>query len=91
MKHFKTKSNKGCYVCLCKNWFYHSIPFGFQGYEEVNMKCPNCRKPIGSKKNVFIRKIYSETDITIVKRDTYFRIFKDDKEIEEIKKDSNKK
>ena len=38
-----------------------------------------------------MRNIYSENDITIVKRDTYFRIFKDDKEIKEIKKDTKKK
>lgn len=76
MNHFKSKSNEGCYVCLCKNWFYHSIPSGFQGSEEVDMKCPNCRKPIGSEKKGFLGKIYSENDFTIVKRENYFRILK---------------
>ena len=88
MNHFKSKSNEGCYACLCKNWFYHSIPSGFPVSEEVNMKCPNCGKPIGSEKNALLRNIYSENDITIVKRDTYFRIFKD---VKEIKKDTKKK
>jgi len=91
INHFKFKSNEGCYVCLCKNWYYHSIPSGFPGSEEVNMKCPNCEKPIGSEKKGFFGKIFSENDINIVKRDNYFRIFKDDKEIAEIKKNAKKK
>ena len=53
------------------------------------MKCPNCGKPIGSEKNVFLRNFFSENDIIIVKRDNYFRIFKDDKEIKKIKKRKN--
>ena len=51
------------------------------------MKCPNCEKPIGSEK----KNIYNEYDIRIVKRDNYFRIFKDDKEIEKIQKDYHKR
>ena len=91
MNHFKSKSNEGCYVCLCKNWFYHSIPSGFPGSEEVNMKCPNCGKSIGSEQKGFLKKIFSKDDINIINRENYFRIFKDDKEIAEIKNDTNKK
>ena len=91
MNHFNSKSKEGCYVLLCKKLFYHSIPSGFPGYEELDMKCPNCGKSIGSIKKGFLGKIYSENDFTIVKRENYFRIFKDDKEIAEIKKDIKKK
>ena len=67
MKHFKSKSNEGCQVCLCKNWFYHSIPSGFPGSEEVDMKCPNCGKPIGSEKNVFLRNFFLKVILLLLK------------------------
>jgi len=87
MKHFKEKSTEGCYVCLCKNGFYHSVPTDFPGFDERNKKCPNCTKEIGSK--------YSEDEdikkIVIVKRENYFRIFKDDEEIEKLRENEEKK
>ena len=67
MKHFKSKSNEGCQVCLCKNWFYHSITSGFPGYEEIDMKCPNCGKPIGSEKNVFLRNFFLKVILLLLK------------------------
>ena len=48
------------------------------------MKCPQCNERIGSYKN-------EKKEISIVKRNKYYRIVKDDKEIEEINKDRNKK
>jgi len=26
INHFKSKPNEGCYICLCKDCYYHSIP-----------------------------------------------------------------
>ena len=45
INHFKSKPDEGCYVCLCKDWYYHSIPSGFQRMEE---NCPKCGKKIGA-------------------------------------------
>lgn len=68
-----SKPNEGCYICLCKECYYHSIPSGFPSSKEKNMKCQKCKKPIG------------------VKRDDYYRIFKDNKEIRALKRDKDKK
>ena len=46
--HFNQNPNQGCYVCLCKTGYYHSIYSGLPGEEEKNMKCPNCKEPIGA-------------------------------------------
>ena len=75
LEHFKTKPKEGCYVCLCKDWYYHSIPSGFPTKKELNMNCPRCSMNIGM-----------ETVNKIVKRNKYFRIFKNDEEIEQIRK-----
>ena len=80
LDHFKTKPEEGCYICLCKDWFYHSVPSGFPGKLELNQTCPRCSKNIGSM-NKFLSK-----DIKIVKREGYYRIFKNENEIEEMKK-----
>ena len=42
--------------------------------------------PIGAIKQSFF-----QAEVKFVKRENYYRIFKDDKEIEEIKKDKNEK
>ena len=83
INHFKKKPNEGCYVCLCqKGGHYHCVKSGFPTYKELNMTCPKCRKPIGTlEKGMIIKDKY------IVKREGYYRIFKSQKEIEEIKKD----
>jgi hypothetical protein len=86
INHFKNKPNEGCYVCLCKKSYYHSVPCGFPDSEEIDMLCPNCLEPIGScKKGLFFK------EISIVKRDNYYRILKDEKEIEDIEKNKTKR
>ena len=82
LNHFKTKPEEGCYVCLSNNWCYHCISSGFQEESELNLICPNCLKSISSNKE--------GKNKNIVKIDNYYRIFKDDKEIEEIKRDEIK-
>ena len=79
VNHFKTKPEEGCYVCLCKGWYYHSVPSGFPGKAELGKVCPKCDKNIGSEGKFF------GFDNRIVKRDGYYRIFKNDEEIEELK------
>ena len=86
INHFKYKPDEGCYVCLCDNGYYHSVPSGFPGIEELDMKCLQCNENIGSYKSGIITK-----GISIVKRKNYYRIFQDENEIEEIKKDRNKR
>ena len=86
INHFKLKPNDGCYVCLCEKGFYQSIPSGFPGDYEKDMKCPNCGKPIGSE--------YIEEErgriCKIINRKDYIRIFKDEDEIDKTKEDSGK-
>ena len=94
--HFEKTPNQGCYICLCDKGYYHSVPSGFPSYSEVNNKCPNCQKPIGStikyleekdekNDNVRLYKIY-ET----IKRDNYIRIFKDKHEIDMLSRNKEK-
>ena len=82
INHFKYKPDEGCYVCFCEKWYYHSIPSGFPGIEELNMVCPKCNEIIGAYESDIITK-----GISIVKRKNYYRIFKDEKEIEKLKND----
>ena len=49
INHFKERPNEGCYVCLCDKGYYHSVPAGFPGDSEKNIKCPNCGNPIGAE------------------------------------------
>ena len=79
VNHFKTKPEEGCYVCLCEGCYYHSVPSGFPGKAELGKVCPKCDKNIGSEGKFF------GFDNRIVKRDGYYRIFKNDEEIEELK------
>ena len=76
--HFKYKPNEGCFVCLCDNLYYHSIPSGFPGLNEVGKICPKCKKNIGS--------IKKGEDIIMVNRKNYYRIFKDEEEMKKINK-----
>ena len=82
LNHFKVKPEEGCYVCLCDKMYYHSVPSGFPGKMEHNMICPKCSKNIGTENKMW----GLSKDIKIVKRDGYYRIFKNENEIEEIKK-----
>ena len=95
-QHFKNNINQGCYVCLCNKGYYHSVPSGFPGYSEVNIKCPNCNNDIGAKekyieqkdekgKIIKLSKIY-ET----IKRAKYIRIFENKEEIEKLKRNKYK-
>ena len=86
INHFKTKPNEGCFVCLCKKGYYHSVKSGFPGKRHLNMACPNCSKNIGVSKSGLWG-----ADQKIVKREGYYRIFKDENEIEELEKDSYSK
>ena len=79
INHFVIKPEEGCYVCTCSNMYYHSLPSGFPGIGELNMKCPKCKGEIGSHKDRNVLKA--------IKRDNYYRIFKDEKEIKELIKD----
>ena len=47
--HFIKYPNEGGYVCLCNEGYYHSVPSGFPGELEKNLKCPKCSKEIGTK------------------------------------------
>ena len=75
INHFKSKPEEGCYVCLCRNWYYHSVPSGFPENNQLIMNCPGCKKNIGA----------------LVKREYYYRIFKDENEIKETKRDPIKR
>ena len=79
INHFKFRQNEGCYVCLCNSWYYHSVPSGFPGKKELNMSCPKCNNKIGCCNLL-------SGEIKTVKRNNYFRIFKDENEIQDIKK-----
>ena len=87
INHFKFKPNDGCYVCLCKKGFYHCVKAGFPNYKHLNRRCPKYSKPIGPYKEGIVGFRIEK----IVKRDNYFIIFRDEKEIEEIKKDIDKR
>ena len=90
IEHFKYKPKECCYICLGKNCSYHSVPFGSPEFEELNKKCQKSKRLIEAKKKVFIpraKTIYNENEKENDKQDIYYRIFKDDEEIEELKKD----
>ena len=86
--HFIEKPKEGCYVCLCNKGFYHSVPSGFPGYQESQDICQSCGKKTGTiRKEIMTEKLTIEYEC--VKRDNYYRIFKDEDEIQSL--DSNKR
>ena len=51
------------------------------------MKCPRCSRPLGTiREGIIVFGVYK-----IKKKDGYFRIFRNEKEIEEIKNDKDGK
>ena len=87
--HFNINPTDSCYVCLCKKGFYHSVPSCFPGIQESNLKCPNCEKEIGTIKNEIMDENGVRIEYEIINRDNYYRIFKDEKEIETLKKNKD--
>ena len=63
---------------MCDNLYYHYISSGFPGLNEVGKICPKCKKNIGA--------IKKGKDIIMVKRNKYYRIFKDKKKKKKINK-----
>ena len=94
--HFEKIPNQGCYICLCDKGYYHSVPSGFPSYSEVNIKCPNCNEPIGSKEKYLEEKDEKEDKVKLYKiyetiqRDNYIRIFKDKDEIDKLTRNRDK-
>ena len=84
--HFEEKPNEGCFVCLCKNGFYHSVVSGFPDYLDREQKCPYCKNEIGS---TYIEDEF-EKKLEVVKREDYYRIFKDEEEINSLKQNKDK-
>ena len=97
-KHFIQNPKEGCYVCLCDIGYYHSIPSGFPGISEKNLKCFFCKREIGAKEVYLDKKVENndkdnKKDILIktlepINRDKYYRIFNDQDDIDEL---NNKK
>ena len=95
INHFKEKPEEGCFVCLCEKGFYHSVPSGFPDDVQINMVCPKCKHEIGAKEynkeeiikeeNDKIKTIEIKVYKTVDTNTKYFRIFKDNEEIEKLK------
>jgi hypothetical protein len=75
--HFKKIPNQGCFVCLCKNGYYHSIIGGVPNNKYLDHNCKECGEPIGSTKNE-----QKNGGVKPVKRENYFRIFKNKEELD---------
>ena len=99
VNHFKEKPTEGCFVCLSDKEYYHSVKSGFPGRSELRMKCGKCEKEIGAKE-IAIENIdekgekkYTISYETIKSNPNYYRIFKDEEEIRQLKlnKDNYKK
>ena len=82
--HFKYKNkNQGCFVCLCENGYYDSYP-----NSNNPLNCMECKKPMfyfPKKINSFPK--FKSKMLKPVKRKKYFKIFKNEKEME---KDNSK-
>ena len=94
VNHFRERPNEGCYACLCDQGYYHSVPSGFPGFSEINMKCEKCKNEIGAKEFYKYETVKQndETKVINIKvyeiiesNDNYYRIFKDEEEINNLK------
>ena len=90
--HFNEKPDEGCYVCLCDKGYYHSVPSGFPGVTELDMKCEYCGAEIGAKQSIKEEiddnqnKIYNIKVYEIITSNSnYYRIFKDDEQMKNLK------
>ena len=94
--HFEKMPNQGCYVCLCDKGYYHSVLSGFPSFYEFNIECPNCNKSIGSTIKYLEKKDEKTDNVKLykvfetVKRENYFRIFKDKDEIDKLNRNKDK-
>ena len=94
--HFREKPNQGCYICLCEKGYYHSVPSGFPGYHEINLKCPKCGKDIGAKEIYYEEKDEKDDKVKLYKiyetinRENYIRIFLYNDEIDTLNLDRDK-
>ena len=79
-EHFKKNPEKGAYVCLCKEGYYHCVSNGYPTEKEI---CPKCEKPIGLE-SYYLFWYYP------VKRNDYVRIFKSEQDIIKEPKDKLK-
>ena len=95
--HFKQRPKEGCYICLCNKGYYHSIPSGFPGSSEKNLKCPFCGDDIGSKEKIIEEKDELDEEIKKIityepiERENYLRIFDDEEEIETLRRNKDKR
>ena len=80
--HFRTIPIQKCFECLYKNGSYHSIIGGVPNNKYTDLNCKECGEPIGSEKTQY--------GFKPVKRENYFRIFKNKEELDkETKKRFN--
>ena len=95
VNHFKEKPNEGCYVCLCDKGYYHSVPSGFPGFSETNMKCEKCNNEIGAREYYRDETIEEKDEVKVISvktyeivqsNENYYRIFKDNQEINDLKR-----
>ena len=75
-QHFSGENyRRACYVCICKNGgYYHNDSIIHNNYKSV--KCPKCGKELWRDEGLVFNRWKP------IKSETYFRIFKDDKDIE---------
>ena len=84
--HFQVYPNHGygCFICLCKEGYYHCIRGGIPNKKYLNLKCTKCGQDIGA---------YTDNRgfIVPVKRENYYRIFKTKEETENDRMINNDK
>ena len=87
---FIEKPNQCCFVCLCKTGFYYTIPLNSLEVQG-EIKCCNCGEIIWNHFNKINREKELEIKHEIIKNDKYVILFKDEREIELLKKDEEKR